>query len=292
MYITLREGDLGRDVMYMQRRLNAHGEVELVVDGVFGPKTRACLMEFQMRWHLVVDGICGDRTWESLLRRNSTLRVDVNVKSERWLMIEEDLLSRGVSDLLVQFLSICWEDLNKQESPMGSNKGGEICHLVQGTRVTGETRMVKSAYKKHWGIGGVTKFPAWCAIAISSWLAELFEAESWGDIPFGNWFGGVTQTVRWAKKEGVYSEDMSDVESGDLFVMGVRGSGSDEKGRGNNEYGHIGVVLYEDGDRIQTIEGNTANGVRTRSRKKSDILGRIRWVKTVEPNVHYRALRG
>jgi len=49
--------------------------------------------------------------------------------------------------------------------------------------------------------------------------------------------------------------------------------------------------LYEDGDRIQTIEGNTANGVRTRSRKKSSVLGRIRWVNTVEPDVHYKALQ-
>ena len=281
MYITLREGDLGRDVMYMQRRLNAHGEVELVIDVVFGPKTRTCLMEFQMRWHLDVDGICGDRTWESLLRRGSTLRIDINVKDERWLMLEEDFVSRGLPEILICFLGLCWDDLNKQESPPGSNKGGDICHLVQGTRITGETRMSKSAYKKHWGIGNVSKFPAWCAIAISSWLSRLFCASSWGDIPFGNWFGGVTQTVKWAKKEGVYSEDMSDVESGDLFVMGVRGSGSDESGRGNNEYGHIGVILYAEGDRIQTIEGNTANGVRTRSRKKSSVLGRIRWIDVV-----------
>lgn len=281
MFTVLREGDLGRDVMYMQRRLNAHGEERLDLDGVFGPRTRVVLMEFQLRWHLVVDGVCGDKTWESLLRREGTLRVDRNVKREKWEMIESDLRESGVSELVIRFLGICWEDLNKQENPYGSNKGDEIKHLVQGERVNGECGLVKSEYKKHWGIGSVTRFPAWCAIAISSWFAILFDVDDWGGIPFGNWFGGVTQTVRWGKKLNIYREDLSVVRSGELFVMGVRGSGSDEKGRGNNEYGHIGVVLYEDGDFIQTIEGNTANGVRTRRRSKDSILGVIDWESIV-----------
>lgn len=60
---TLRLGMNGEDVSDLQRRLGG-----LVVDGRFGPKTRAAVVQFQIRSGLSADGIVGPRTWGALLK--------------------------------------------------------------------------------------------------------------------------------------------------------------------------------------------------------------------------------
>lgn len=55
----------GEDVREMQTRLNVHG-VACDVDGVFGPATDTAVKTFQRAKKLVVDGICGDKTWVAL----------------------------------------------------------------------------------------------------------------------------------------------------------------------------------------------------------------------------------
>ena len=57
----LHIGDRGQDVAALQRALNAKGD-DLKVDGVFGPATRAAVVEFQARNDLVPDGVVGPRT--------------------------------------------------------------------------------------------------------------------------------------------------------------------------------------------------------------------------------------
>ena len=124
-------------------------------------------------------------------------------------------------------------------------------------------------------------FPPWCAIAVSGWLAEYYEASDWSEIPFGNWFGGVTQTMKWGEGGDGLRRDVGLCRGGELFVMPRSGSGSDgDDGDGAKiRGGHIGVILWDDGDRVQTIEGNTQNGVRTRSRLKSSLWGVVDWEK-------------
>lgn len=58
---TLREGDRGDDVKRLQSAL-----VTVAVDGIFGPKTKAAVREFQAKKWLVVDGIVGPQTWKAL----------------------------------------------------------------------------------------------------------------------------------------------------------------------------------------------------------------------------------
>lgn len=41
--------------------------IELDVDGNFGPDTERALKEFQKRYKLTVDGICGPKTWKALI---------------------------------------------------------------------------------------------------------------------------------------------------------------------------------------------------------------------------------
>jgi hypothetical protein len=59
----------GDDVERLQRLLNSrlYGRNSLKVDGQFGPRTRAAVVEFQKKSKLTADGIAGRRTWFVLL---------------------------------------------------------------------------------------------------------------------------------------------------------------------------------------------------------------------------------
>lgn len=65
---TLKKGDTGEGVKFLQRRLS------LKEDGIFGPLTEEAVKEFQQEHGLVVDGIVGDKTW-ALLTSGSPFRV-------------------------------------------------------------------------------------------------------------------------------------------------------------------------------------------------------------------------
>lgn len=61
---VLRQGSTGWEVKVLQTALNTQYPLysHLVVDGDFGPKTRAVVVEFQTRAHIQVDGIAGPQT--------------------------------------------------------------------------------------------------------------------------------------------------------------------------------------------------------------------------------------
>lgn len=62
---VLEVGAQGQGVVECQQRLNTHG-FECVVDGDFGPTTRARVVDFQRARGLEADGIVGPATWEAL----------------------------------------------------------------------------------------------------------------------------------------------------------------------------------------------------------------------------------
>ena len=64
---VLRKGSKGEQVKTLQRLLNAFGE-KLDVDGSFGNLTQSALKSYQKAQNLVVDGICGEKSWSSLLK--------------------------------------------------------------------------------------------------------------------------------------------------------------------------------------------------------------------------------
>jgi hypothetical protein len=277
--LLLRRGDKGAMVRLLQERLNYHGSY-LGIDGEFGLKTERVLRDFQFSWNLLVDGVCGDRTWGCLLQQKGLNQGSVRLRRKIPHLMVEALRERGGSELGLGLCEAALMDVGKEENPWGSNKGDKIAHLVQGTRITGEVECEYSEYKRHWGISGTTFFPPWCAIAVSGWLAELYEATSWSEIPFGNWFGGVTQTMKWGDKYGALRRDVGECSAGELFVMpraGSKSDGDEEDGVRNVRGGHIGIVLWDDGESVQTVEGNTQNGVRSRSRKKDTLWGIVDW---------------
>jgi resuscitation-promoting factor RpfB len=61
--VVLREGDFGRAVARVQRRLR------ITADGVFGSQTKRAVKRFQRRRHLEVDGIVGPQTRRALRLR-------------------------------------------------------------------------------------------------------------------------------------------------------------------------------------------------------------------------------
>jgi Transglycosylase-like domain/Putative peptidoglycan binding domain len=58
--VTVRKGDRGRAVKFVQRRLR------VTADGVFGPQTHRAVKRFQKRRDLDVDGIVGPQTRRAL----------------------------------------------------------------------------------------------------------------------------------------------------------------------------------------------------------------------------------
>ena len=62
---TLRKGDSGPDVVYLQTLLCDVGET-LTVDGKFGSKTEKAVEDFQRLYKLTVDGVVGPATWTAL----------------------------------------------------------------------------------------------------------------------------------------------------------------------------------------------------------------------------------
>jgi hypothetical protein len=65
---ALQQGSHGNAVTSLQQTLNRwYPRLKaLVPDGMFGPATRARVLYFQQRAHLVADGIVGARTWAAL----------------------------------------------------------------------------------------------------------------------------------------------------------------------------------------------------------------------------------
>lgn len=65
-YKSVGYGSRGGDVSALQEKLNEKG-YKLEVDGIFGDKTKAAVVDYQKKNQLQVDGIVGEETWGSLL---------------------------------------------------------------------------------------------------------------------------------------------------------------------------------------------------------------------------------
>lgn len=63
---TLRIGNRGEDVAYLQTRLAAMGYGVGNIDGIFGTKTLDAVKAFQVENNLAVDGIVGVKTWKAI----------------------------------------------------------------------------------------------------------------------------------------------------------------------------------------------------------------------------------
>jgi peptidoglycan hydrolase-like protein with peptidoglycan-binding domain len=63
---TISPGATGSVVRRLQRALRRTPDLDIAVDGVFGPKVEAAVKDFQQAAGLVVDGVVGSLTWAAL----------------------------------------------------------------------------------------------------------------------------------------------------------------------------------------------------------------------------------
>ncbi|GAB1539781.1 hypothetical protein NUACC21_24480 [Scytonema sp. NUACC21] len=63
---VLKEGSKGAEVVKLQEGLKKLNFYSDVVDGIFGAKTLAAVINFQKSQQLVADGIVGEKTWSKL----------------------------------------------------------------------------------------------------------------------------------------------------------------------------------------------------------------------------------
>ena len=190
----------------------------------------------------------------------------------------EDKIGVVGGELRLLTLKMAVSDLSLKEIPNGSNGGPEIAHIVD----EGGDGKPPSAYWVRLGNPHYKSMPPWCAISVSYWIKTAMGTDDWRDIPFGKWFGGCSQMMKWAKKKGCWVEaaglDAGDLMQGAAFIMPRSGSGSDKGGTKGFTPGHTGLVLCDNGDgTFTTIEGNTSNAVKSRVRKVKDMMGFVYW---------------
>jgi len=275
---TLSRGDKGDAVAALQERLTERGYGPLVADGDFGKKTQQAVWLYQESNNLDVDdeGTVDELTWDHLLTSKRYAPpmdlIEIHRKELRDLVAGSSLQERVLLKAV--------EDLGLREIPNGSNGGPEIAHIVD----EGGDGKAPSAYWVHWGNPHYKRMPPWCAISVSYWIKATMGVDSWRDIPFGNWFGGCSQMMKWAQRKDCWVDakdvgnDEGELEVGSAFIMPRSGSGSDAGGSKGFTPGHTGLVLADNGDgTFVTIEGNTANAVKSRTRKVSDMMGFVYW---------------
>ena len=140
--MILKLGSKGPAVVEAQQLLN-RSEIlcDLVVDGIFGPKTEAAVVAFQLARALYDDGIIGSKTWAELRRGHEALLLP-------WVRVSADSYQDGYSsfqlreDVAEQYMLVrdyCQEMGAKLTSsgskrslsaPVGSNRSAASLHYV------------------------------------------------------------------------------------------------------------------------------------------------------------------
>lgn len=129
---TLRQGSTGADVVDAQARINGTGaSPRLVVDGIFGPKTRSAVATYQQNHGLLADGVIGPQTWRALDATgpapNDPLACTCTVQDEEADVLEttsDAVLAFPSSDQIpaVQALTVQADD----EKPKGTSIGTPV----------------------------------------------------------------------------------------------------------------------------------------------------------------------
>ena len=251
---TVRQGSQGADVSRLQDRLNELGS-DLVADGIFGGKTRAAVVAFQSANGLAADGIVGPMTWNTLLAGGPEPVPDVPVGETKTPGTET-------------------HDADGQETPSEptpEEKGG-VGATVVSTALSQEGSVQAKAPGAPDPDTGKTTRLGW------ENLDKYFESSYGGrDGQYNSvmqsqvkFFGGQLQS--WCGHFAVWAWKSAGVNPGNWKIGSGVGALMMARARNPKSYtpqpGDIGyidqpfqhhcIVVRVEGDRIITIDGNTA----------------------------------
>ena len=286
---VLREGSKGKEVKFLQQRLNTFG-FHVGEDGAFGAKTETAVVTFQISRALSADGIVGAQTWTALLVDTEVaVPADLDaawisehltylddLKQKHYLGVDgafpKEMKEDDVAEVVCVLTSAVMQ-YGLREVPKGSNGGPEIGHIVSPS-----TRgKLPSDYCIHFRWADTSKMPPWCCIFVSWSLKEGLSAAfgyrvSWEETPFGAWFGSCSHHLEpWARKRKTFVTPSSDdIVPGMIFTLGkdwVHADRGDPMGAA-----HTGFVLrVKDDGTFDSIEGNASDKVTSVNRKLSSV---------------------
>jgi peptidoglycan hydrolase-like protein with peptidoglycan-binding domain len=216
-------------VRAIQRRLILKGCGPLNVNGTFDNSTFSAVKLFQARFSdqngnpLIVDGLVGPITWETLFGKTT---IQKNIKAG--------------SNYMKRVLEIASGEVGTKEEPLGSNSGKRV-----------------NDYLKSVGLGSGN---AWCA-AFIYWCCEKTSEEMNKTNPLyktglcsAHWDNSTAKKIK--AKDAIQNPSL--ISPGHIFITIT----DREEGTG-----HTGIIESVSGGFLNTIEGNTSNGVNRRQQK-------------------------
>lgn len=87
---TIKFGDSGSDVVYLQQRLTSKGYGVGAIDGKFGSKTLESVKAFQAENNLTVDGIVGINTWNALENKEGVMVKEYSLSRDGEMQISKN----------------------------------------------------------------------------------------------------------------------------------------------------------------------------------------------------------
>jgi hypothetical protein len=271
---SLRRGDTGNSVLYLQERLNQKG-FHVTPDSDFGKKTEASVRQFQASESLKPDGIVGALTWSRLQVETTAEPPSALLAEQRaWLLAQ---IPPSLDPRIGDVLEVACSALGLKEIGPGSNWGPEIMPWVGG-------------YNEYWKIGDSVRRP-WCVMFVASSIARglgMKPNPSWGDWAGHPWYdaasegkafrGSSADVESWAKARGswVRAKASTPAAPGAFFTMARGSSGSDAASAPSA--GHTGLVVCDNGDgTVTTVEGNVSDKVGSNKRRKTSLRGWSPW---------------
>lgn len=265
----LQRGSKGQAVVGLKERLAAQGFWPDHLMGLdFTPKLEDAVAYFQMTHlgpdgkPLAVDGKVGPNTEWALKHPTGKAQTSnispAGTKTGGPKFNIPDGLSLERYETLMRALG----EHGVRERPMGSNRGPGI-----------------DKYLPRWWLEKEGKGPAWCCFFVSWVVRQVF-----GFHPLGRNHGSCKQAWKAAQeREMAYQvHEVDTIVPGDAFYMRWRGGG------------HIGFIyrVSEDGQEMNTVEGNCGNRVKVGRRSLSDerIFGIIDFYGEEYPDEFERGL--
>jgi len=235
---TLTIGSKGAKVAELQDRLKALGFDAGPTTGQFDGVTLAAVRQFQASHTdatgkpLDDDGRVGPLTWDALLAHETPEGADDDRPGG-------DIPREGTKRRAILFAAHA--ELGVVEEPWGSNGGSRV-----------------DVYTQRWRV-------PWCALFVSWVIGTALHRKA---FPPHTRLASVAKIRAWAFEHGHLRERWCSPEPrpGDVFLIMQPGGAGVDTGRG-----HCGFVYAVEPEYIATIEGNCAQGVRSRRRLRTSI---------------------